>query len=62
MKVWRMDNNRYDRMQEELRQSKSLDLPVSWKGPLAQLDEKTGEFNVGEETGTRTISPVKCAR
>lgn len=45
MKVWRIDNNRYDRIQEELRQSKSLDLPAPWKGPLAQLDEKTGEYN-----------------
>ena len=45
MKVWRINNNRYDRIQEELRQSKSLDLPAPWKGPLAQLDEKTGEYN-----------------
>ena len=32
-------------LQEELRRSKSLELPAAWKGPLAQLDERTGAYD-----------------
>ena len=44
MKVWRIDNSRYDGLAKELRQGGKLKLPPPWEGPLAQWDEKTGEL------------------
>ncbi len=45
MKVWRIDNSRYDNLQEELRHGKKFELPKPWKGPLAQVDEKSGAYD-----------------
>ena len=43
MKVWRIDNDRYDNIEKELREDKSFELPKPWQGPLALLDEETGK-------------------
>lgn len=44
MKVWRIDNDRYDKIEKELRQDKPFELPKPWQGPLALIDEKTGKY------------------
>jgi hypothetical protein len=45
MKVWRIDNSRFDHLEKELRQSKQLALPAPWEGPLAQIDAKSGMYD-----------------
>jgi beta-lactamase regulating signal transducer with metallopeptidase domain len=45
MKVWRIGNDRFDNLQKELRESKKLELPSSWEGPLAQVEEKGRQYN-----------------
>ncbi len=50
MKVWRIDNSRYNRIVEELRQGKKLDLPEPYQGPLALMNEKNGEYHKNEMT------------
>jgi len=45
MKVWRIANDRYEHLEKELRETKRLELPEPWEGPLAQIDEKTGEYD-----------------
>jgi hypothetical protein len=42
MKVWRIENSRFNNIENELRTSKKLELPPPWNGPLAAIDEKTG--------------------
>ena len=42
MKVWRIDNDRFDHLQKELRESKQLTLPAPWEGPLAQVNATSG--------------------
>ena len=44
MKVWRIDNDRYDNIEKELREDESFELPKPWQGPLALIDEKTGKY------------------
>ncbi len=34
MKVWRIDNDRFENIEKELRQGKKLDLPEAWESPL----------------------------
>jgi hypothetical protein len=51
MKVWRIENSRFDSVETELRASKPLKLPPSWDGPLAQIDEKSGQYD-GKLTAT----------
>ena len=45
MKVWRIDNDRFANIQKELRESKRLDLPAPWQGPLALIDQKSGKYD-----------------
>ena len=45
MKVWRIDNSRYDHLITELQKGTKLDLPGLWEGPIASLDEKTGQID-----------------
>ena len=45
MKVWRIENSRFDGIETELRESKQLKLPAAWEGPLAQIDEKSGQYD-----------------
>ena len=45
MKVWRIENSRFENIQKELRESKQLKLPAPWTGPLAQIDEKSGRYD-----------------
>ena len=45
MKVWRIDNARYDQLATELQKGAKLDLPGLWEGPIASLDEKTGQID-----------------
>ena len=45
MKVWRIENGRYDRIDQELRRGNRLDLPAPWKGPLAQINQEDGTYD-----------------
>jgi type II secretory pathway component GspD/PulD (secretin)/beta-lactamase regulating signal transducer with metallopeptidase domain len=45
MTVWRIAGERFANVEMELRASKKLDLPAPWKGPLEQVDEKTGLYD-----------------
>jgi hypothetical protein len=45
MKVWRITNDRYANLKDELRATEKLELPKPWTGPLAQIDETTGQYN-----------------
>jgi hypothetical protein len=45
MKVWRIDNNRFDNLQQELRGCKNLELPSRWEGPLVQKDAASGTYD-----------------
>ncbi len=45
MKVWRIDIRRYDHLEEELQKDSKLDLPEPWEGPIASLDEKSGQID-----------------
>ena len=45
MKVWRIENSRFDGIETELRKSQQLKLPAPWEGPLAQIDEKSGQYD-----------------
>jgi beta-lactamase regulating signal transducer with metallopeptidase domain len=45
MKVWRIDNDRFDNLQNELCDANKVSLPEPWKGLMAQVDEKTGKFD-----------------
>ena len=45
MKVWRIENTRFDGIETELRKSQQLKLPAPWEGPLAQIDEKSGQYD-----------------
>ncbi len=45
MKVWRIDNARYAHIEDELRTNNKFELPPLWRGPLAQVDERTGEYD-----------------
>jgi beta-lactamase regulating signal transducer with metallopeptidase domain len=45
MKVWRIENSRFANIQKELRESKRLDLPAPWQGPLALIDQKSGKHD-----------------
>ncbi len=44
MKVWRIDNDRYNNLRNELCYAKKVELPQPWQGNLAQTDEKTGRY------------------
>ncbi len=45
MKVWRIDNSRYDHLANELQTAEKFGLPGPWEGPIASLDEKTGQID-----------------
>ena len=45
MKVWRIGNDRYDHLQEELSKAQKFDLPTPWEGLLTTVDEKTGKYD-----------------
>jgi beta-lactamase regulating signal transducer with metallopeptidase domain len=45
LKVWRIDNSRYDHLANELQTAEKFDLPAPWEGPIASLDEKTGQID-----------------
>ncbi|MGO9112544.1 MAG: M56 family metallopeptidase [Thermoguttaceae bacterium] len=45
MTVWRIENSRFDHIERELHESKQLKLPSPWEGPLAQIDEKNGQYD-----------------
>jgi beta-lactamase regulating signal transducer with metallopeptidase domain len=45
MKVWRIANDRYENLADEVRKSNKIKLPSPWEGPMAQLDEKTGKYD-----------------
>jgi hypothetical protein len=45
MKVWRIENSRFDHIERELHEGKQLKLPAPWEGPLAQIDEKSGRYD-----------------
>jgi beta-lactamase regulating signal transducer with metallopeptidase domain len=45
MKVWRIDNARFDHLQNELCSGDKSDFPDLWHGPIAQIDEKSGKFD-----------------
>jgi hypothetical protein len=45
MKVWRIDNDRFKNLEKELHESKNLDLPALWEGPISSLDPKTGAID-----------------
>jgi len=45
MKVWRIDNDRFNNLQNELRYTNRVELPQPWAGNLAQIDEKTGKYD-----------------
>ncbi len=44
MKVWRIENDRYEHLQQELSKGKKIELPAPWQGLLATVDEKTGKY------------------
>ena len=44
MKLWRIDNQRYKDLQNDLRYAKKVELPEPWQGDVAQIDEKTGKY------------------
>ena len=44
MKAWRIDNARFDNLEEELRKSERLELPAPWHGLLAQIDPRSGAY------------------
>ena len=44
MKVWRIDNDRYDNIEKELRRDEPFELPKPGQGPLALIDEETGKY------------------
>jgi beta-lactamase regulating signal transducer with metallopeptidase domain len=45
MKVWRIENSRYDNLAKELQTSKKFDLPEPWEGLIASVNEKTGQID-----------------
>ena len=45
MKVWRLDNARYDSLEKELQTSEKFDFPKPWERPLAQIDETSGVYD-----------------
>ena len=45
MKVWRIDNARFDNLQNELSYGEKGKLGEPWNGLIAQVDEKTGKFD-----------------
>ena len=45
MKVWRIDNARFDNLQNELSYGGKGKLGEPWNGLIAQVDEKTGTFD-----------------
>ncbi len=45
MKVWRIDNDRFDNLQNELVAGDRKELPTPWIGLVAQLDEKSGKYD-----------------
>ena len=44
MKVWRIKNSRYEKIEDELRGNAKFELPDPWQGPLSLIDEKTGKY------------------
>ena len=45
MKVWRIDNGRFENLQNDLCYTNKVELPQPWQGNLAQIDEKTGKYD-----------------
>ena len=45
MKVWRIDNARFDNLQNELCHGDKNNLGKPWTGLIAQIDEKSGKFD-----------------
>ena len=45
MKVWRIENDCYDNLQQELRYGEKSDLGEPWDGLIAQIDKKNGEYD-----------------
>jgi beta-lactamase regulating signal transducer with metallopeptidase domain len=45
LKVWRIENSRYNNLAKILQISEYFDLPKPWQGPIASLDEKTGQID-----------------
>jgi hypothetical protein len=45
MKVWKMDNERLKNLEKELQESKKLELPPLWEGPISSLDEQEGDIS-----------------
>ena len=45
MKVWRIDNARFDRLQNELCYGDKSSFSDVWNGLIAQIDEKSGKFD-----------------
>ncbi len=45
MKVWRIENSRFANIQKELGESEEFELPAPWEGPLAPIDQQTGEYD-----------------
>ena len=45
MKIWRIDNARFDHLDNELRHGNESDFSNPWQGPIAQIDEKSGKFD-----------------
>ena len=40
MKVWRIDNSRYDHLAKELQTVEKFDLPGLWEGPIASWTKR----------------------
>ena len=45
MKVWRIDNDRFDNLQTELSYGKTGPIGKPWNDMIAQIDENTGKFD-----------------
>jgi hypothetical protein len=45
MKVWRIDNDRFNDLQNYLSYGETKDLQKPWNGLMAEVDETTGKFN-----------------
>ena len=44
MKVWKIDNKRLQNLEKELQESKKLDLPPLWEGPISSVDRQEGDI------------------
>jgi beta-lactamase regulating signal transducer with metallopeptidase domain len=48
IRVWKIDNKRLKNLEKELQESKKLDVPPPWEGPISSVDRQAGEIDEEE--------------